>query len=71
LAADSQKITRDEGRARAAARQWLTTSFGQALLNQEARLVEEAFDGLFGEQCLQLGLWGEPNMFLRSPAGGQ
>ena len=65
MAADSQKITRDEGRALAAARQWLTTSFGQALLNQEARLVEEAFDGLFGEQCLQLGLWGEPNMFLR------
>jgi len=46
-------------------RQWLETPFGQALLAQEARVVEEAFDGIFGEQCLQLGLWGEPNTFLR------
>jgi SAM-dependent methyltransferase len=49
----------------AAVRQWLETPFGQALLAQEARVVEEAFDGIFGEQCLQLGLWGEPNTFLR------
>lgn len=49
----------------AAVHDWLETPFGQALLAQEARLVEEAFDGIFGEQCLQLGLWGEPNTFLR------
>ena len=49
----------------AAVRQWLATPFGQALLAQEARVVEEALDGIFGEQCLQLGLWGEPNTFLR------
>ena len=49
----------------AAVRQWLETPFGQALLAQEARVVEEAFDGIFGEQCLQLGLWGEPHTFLR------
>jgi hypothetical protein len=49
----------------AAAHKWLETPFGQALLAQEARVVEEAFDGIFGEQCLQLGLWGEPNTFLR------
>lgn len=48
-----------------AANEWLDTSFGQALLAQEARLVEEAFDGMFGEQMLQLGLWGEPNTFMR------
>lgn len=48
-----------------AANQWLETPFGQALLAQEARVVEEAFDGMFGEQMLQLGLWGEPNTFLR------
>lgn len=48
-----------------AVHQWLETPFGQALLAQEARVVEEAFDGIFGEQCLQLGLWGEPNTFLR------
>lgn len=44
---------------------WLDTSLGEALLQQESRVVEEAFDGIFGEQCLQLGLWGEPKGFLR------
>jgi len=44
---------------------WLTTPLGQALLAQEDRLVEEALDGMFGEECLQLGLWGEPRTFLR------
>jgi len=48
-----------------AVRQWLTTPFGQALLAQESRIVEEVLDGIFGEQCLQLGLWGKPNTFLR------
>ncbi len=45
--------------------QWLATSLGEALLRQEARVVEEAFDGIFGEQCLQLGMWGEERTFLR------
>ncbi len=45
--------------------QWLTSSLGEALLAQEARLVEEALDGIFGEQCLQLGLWGGNMTFLR------
>ena len=44
---------------------WLTTPLGSALLTQECRIVEEAFDGIFGEHCLQLGLWGETNSFLR------
>ena len=44
---------------------WLATSLGQALLAEESRVVEEAFDGIFGEQCLQLGLWGEQKTFLR------
>ena len=48
-----------------AAGDWLGTPFGQSLLNLEVRLVEEAFDGLFGEQCLQLGIWGKANTFLR------
>ena len=34
-------------------------------MQQESRVVEEAFDGIFGEQCLQLGLWGEANTFLK------
>lgn len=46
-------------------RAWLATPLGQALLRQESRLVEEAFDGIFGEHCLQLGQWGEPREFLR------
>jgi len=44
---------------------WLQTALGQALLLQEARVVEEALDGIFGEQCLQLGTWGENRTFLR------
>lgn len=47
------------------AQDWLSTRLGQALLQQESRIVEEAFDGIFGEECLQLGLWGEANTFLR------
>jgi SAM-dependent methyltransferase len=44
---------------------WLATPLGQALVKQESRIVEESFDGIFGEQCLQLGLWGEANTFLK------
>jgi SAM-dependent methyltransferase len=47
------------------ASQWLTTPLGEALLAQEGRVVEEALDGIFGEQCLQLGLWGDARTFLR------
>lgn len=46
-------------------RGWLESPTGQALLATEARLVEEALDGLFGETCLQLGIWGEPRGFLK------
>ena len=59
------EISRDPGPSLAAALAWLRTPFGQALLTQETRLVEEAFDGLFGEHCLQLGIWGQPNSFTR------
>lgn len=48
-----------------ATRIWLDSPIGQALLDQESRLVEEALGGLFGQECLQLGLWGEPKTFLR------
>jgi SAM-dependent methyltransferase len=46
-------------------RGWLDTPLGQHLLAQESRIVESVLDGLFGEQCLQLGLWGEPRTFLQ------
>jgi len=45
--------------------EWLQTALGQALLQLEARVVEEALDGIFGEQCLQLGMWGENRTFMR------
>ena len=43
---------------------WLETPIGQSLLERESRVVEEAFDGIFGEECLQLGIWGEKRTFL-------
>lgn len=46
---------------------WLGSPLGQALQQLEARIVEEAFDGIFGAHCLQLGLWGEPRAFLKFP----
>jgi SAM-dependent methyltransferase len=44
---------------------WLDTELGQALQQMEARVVEQALDGVFGEECLQLGLWGESRSFLK------
>lgn len=44
---------------------WLQSPLGTALLQQEARIVEEALDGVFGEVCLQLGTWGDRRTFLR------
>ncbi|MCH8117077.1 MAG: methyltransferase domain-containing protein [Proteobacteria bacterium] len=49
----------------AAVQNWLQTPLGSALMRQEARVVEQAFDGLFGERCLQMGLWGDSRAFLR------
>lgn len=44
---------------------WLQSPLGQLLLTQESRVVEEALDGLFGEECLQLGVWGDPRSFVK------
>ena len=46
-------------------RDWLETPLGKALLNQEVREVEEALDGIFGECCLQIGIWGDHRTFSR------
>ncbi len=48
-----------------AACKWLTTPLGESLLAQESRVVEEALDGIFGEQMLQLGHWGDARTFVR------
>ena len=34
---------------------WLENPFGQSLLTQEARIVEDQLEGIFGELCLQIG----------------
>ena len=47
------------------AAEWLQTSLGESLLARESRVVEEALDGVFGEECLQVGLWGDERAFLR------
>ena len=43
---------------------WLESPLGRSLLLEECRIVEEVFDGLFGEECLQLGQWGDERTFL-------
>jgi SAM-dependent methyltransferase len=45
--------------------EWLQGPLGAALLQLEVRVVEEALDGIFGEECLQLGQWGENRTFTR------
>ncbi len=45
--------------------EWLQSPLGAALLQLEVRVVEEALDGIFGEHCLQLGVWGEAREFTR------
>lgn len=43
---------------------WLEKPFGESLLARESRLVEDVFEGIFGEQCLQVGAWGPSTIFL-------
>jgi len=54
-----------QGVSSQSAHEWLQSPLGEALLQQEGRVVEEALDGIFGEQCLQLGMWGENRAFMR------
>ena len=44
---------------------WLRTPLGASLLEQETRLVQEVIEDVFGEECLQLGVWGETAQFLK------
>lgn len=44
---------------------WLQTPLGEALLSLESRLAEDVLDGVFGEETVQLGYWGEPRAFLK------
>lgn len=47
------------------AEDWLKTPLGASLLEQETRLVEEVIEDVFGEECVQIGSWGEPSQFLK------
>jgi len=44
---------------------WLSTPLGRRCIAAEQRLVRGALERVFGEQLLQIGLWGRPNAFLR------
>jgi len=43
--------------------EWLNEARGQGLLWQEARLVSEALESVFGDVLLQVGVWGELGQF--------
>lgn len=44
---------------------WLTTPLGRRCLAAEQRLVRRTLERVFGEQLLQIGLWGRADAFLR------
>jgi SAM-dependent methyltransferase len=44
---------------------WLETGTGTALLCEEERQVADAFENIFGDQFLQIGVWGDPARFRR------
>jgi len=43
---------------------WLATPLGRRCLTNEQRLVRRVFDCVFGENMLQLGIWGADDAFL-------
>lgn len=45
---------------------WLETGTGAALLREESRQVAAVFESIFGDQLLQIGAWGPPDLFRRS-----
>lgn len=44
---------------------WLDTVTGRDLLREEIRQVRQALEGVFGDQFLQIGGWGDPGLFKR------
>ncbi len=44
---------------------WLNTLTGRNLLREEVRQVRRALDGIFGDQLVQVGVWGEAGLFRR------
>ncbi len=44
---------------------WLASPLGRWLRRAESRVMADAMSRVFGVQMLQVGLWGEPDLFLR------
>jgi SAM-dependent methyltransferase len=44
---------------------WLATPLGRRCLGNEQRLVRRILDRVFGEELLQIGIWGAPDAFLK------
>lgn len=44
---------------------WLSTLTGRNLLREEVRQVRRALDGIFGDQFVQIGAWGDAGLFRR------
>jgi len=44
---------------------WLATPLGRRCLRNEQRLVRATLDRVFGEELLQIGVWGGPDQFIR------
>lgn len=44
---------------------WLNTLTGRNLLREEVRQVRRALDSIFGDQLVQVGVWGEAGLFRR------
>lgn len=44
---------------------WLRSSLGRALVSEESRIMEMTLDGIFGEQMLQIGMWGDARAFMK------
>lgn len=45
--------------------EWLNTRTGRNLLREEVRQLRRALDSVFGDQLLQIGVWGEAGLFRR------
>jgi SAM-dependent methyltransferase len=44
---------------------WLDTRSGRHLLSEEIRQVRKSLEGVFGDQFLQIGRWGDAGLFRR------
>ncbi|MCC7330312.1 MAG: methyltransferase domain-containing protein [Gammaproteobacteria bacterium] len=44
---------------------WLNSLAGRNLLGEEVRQVRRALEGVFGDQLVQVGTWGEAGLFRR------